>query len=295
MGNSPKKSKSTTTLLPNEISDFHNLTSFSDEILIKLHDHYKKFSSHLTDDGVIDYSEFCDIMGRDKNMTKRIFDAVDINKDGVINFREFLKYLSCFINGSLEEKTLLSFKLFSDENSKLIKKDTIINLLQDILLQEEKEVNNFFNEEEIKYIVDESFSDINKLIVNNLNKENQELEKTKIRLEQSEYNLNQRIDSINASSDININIKENTLIKENTNKLMKEIEKEKEIINSKKISTINKLNYIKNDCIDYNGYKSYIEKNPFVLEWLMIDLEKLQSCNSNDKKHIHKKVGCFGC
>ena len=46
MGNTTKHTKNFSSLLPNEISDFQNLTSFPGETLVKLYDHYKKFSSH---------------------------------------------------------------------------------------------------------------------------------------------------------------------------------------------------------------------------------------------------------
>ena len=101
------------SLLPNELQDFSNITNFSDEALIKLHNHYKRISSLQTDDGVIDYAEFSEIISRDNNMTKKIFNAIDINKDGVINFREFIKYLSVFTNGSEEDKSIIQIILRS--------------------------------------------------------------------------------------------------------------------------------------------------------------------------------------
>ena len=91
MGNGKSKS---TMLKDTELNEFKNLTSFSNEIVIKLHNHYKHFSSVQIDDGVIDYSEFCALISRQNELTKRIFNSIDINKDGVINFREFIKFIS---------------------------------------------------------------------------------------------------------------------------------------------------------------------------------------------------------
>ena len=108
MGNGKSKS---TMLKDTELNEFKNLTSFSNEIVIKLHNHYKHFSSVQIDDGVIDYSEFCALISRQNELTKRIFNSIDINKDGVINFREFIKFISIFINGSLEEQIKLSFNI----------------------------------------------------------------------------------------------------------------------------------------------------------------------------------------
>jgi len=218
-----KNNKQTTSLLPNEITDFQNLTSFSDIILIKLHNHYKKFSSHLTDDGVIDYSEFNQIMNKDHNMSKRIFNAVDINKDGVINFREFLKYIACFINGTFDEKINLSFKLFADEKKKIISKESMIILLKDILSEESNQIKAFF-ENEIENIVNETFK-----VIKSIGKD--------------------------------IEYKENILFDE----------------------------------LDFNEYTNFIRLNPIVLNWLIVDLEKIKSERSNSgEKKQQNKVICFG-
>lgn len=220
-----KNNKQTTSLLPNEITDFQNLTSFSNDILIKLHNHYKKFSSHLTDDGVIDYSEFIQIMNKDQNMSKRIFNAVDINKDGVINFREFLKYISCFINGTFDEKINLSFKLFADDKKKSINKESLINLLKDVISEESNSLRLFF-ENEIENLVNETFRVI----------KNEDIIK-------ADNNLSHEIDLIE--------------------------------------------------------YSQFIKLNPIILNWLIVDLEKIRcekSCSGPEFKKHHKnnKIICFG-
>jgi hypothetical protein len=48
-----------TTLKSSELNEFHNMTLFSNDILIKLYGYYRHFSSIQTDDGVIDFDEFC--------------------------------------------------------------------------------------------------------------------------------------------------------------------------------------------------------------------------------------------
>lgn len=240
MGNSVETSKLSTSLLPNEISDFQSLTSFPGEILIKLHNHYKKFSSCLTDDGVIDYKEFNEIMRKDNNMSRRIFNAVDINKDGVINFREFLKYISCFINGNFEEKISLSFKLFCNEDSRTITKDTMIELLKDILLEEDPFIREFFNLEEVISSVTQTFAEVSALI------------------QQTEI------------------VKETAEVGEVKRKLSKK-------------------QAIPEEIIDYEGYKLFIEKHPSILNWLVVDLEKIKAVSQDSKKANGKKVTCFGC
>ena len=153
MGNGKSKS---TMLKDTELNEFKNLTSFSNEIVIKLHNHYKHFSSVQIDDGVIDYSEFCALISRQNELTKRIFNSIDINKDGVINFREFIKFISIFINGSLEEQIKLSFNIFC-VNNKFIEKDEICLLMREIM-QSDNHLKVFFNEKVIDKIVNETFS-----------------------------------------------------------------------------------------------------------------------------------------
>jgi len=153
MGNGKSKS---TMLKDTELNEFKNLTSFSNEIVIKLHNHYKHFSSVQIDDGVIDYSEFCALISRQNELTKRIFNSIDINKDGVINFREFIKFISIFINGSLEEQIKLSFNIFS-VNNKFIEKDEICLMMREIM-QSDNHLKVFFNEKVIDKIVNETFS-----------------------------------------------------------------------------------------------------------------------------------------
>lgn len=268
MGNSPKQNKNTTTLLPNEISDFQNLTSFPDEILIKLHNHYKRFSSHINDDGVIDFNEFCEIMNKDKNMSKRIFNAVDINKDGVINFREFLKYLSCFINGNNEEKISISYKLFADEKSKLVTRESMTQLLLDILSEEDQKTREFLSKDEIEYSITKTFEDINRLV-------SEELEKEK----NSKAEEEQKIEELS---------------KKKSNNLL-QVDNEGERKKQKKKTTSVRLNRINADTLDFYGYSLFIERNPSILEWLMVDLEKIKNIATDNKKNSNsKKVGCFG-
>jgi Ca2+-binding EF-hand superfamily protein len=150
------KSKET-SLRTSELNEFHNMTLFSNDILLKLHDYYKRFSSIQTDDGVIDFDEFCILVKKnDRNLTKRIFNAIDVNLDGSINFREFIKYISVFINGTIDEQISLSYKIFSNPMTKTIETETMCNLIRDIVLAEES-LSKFFNSELIDMIVKETF------------------------------------------------------------------------------------------------------------------------------------------
>ena len=145
-------------LKSNELNEFHNMTSLSEEILIKLHDHYRKFSAIKTDDGVIDYTEFCTLIGKTNTiLTKRIFDTIDCNKDGFINFREFIKFLSCFDTGSLEEQIQLSFSVMKDYSEKIIDAKSMKILLKESI-NYENNLKIFFDDNTIDFIVDETFN-----------------------------------------------------------------------------------------------------------------------------------------
>lgn len=158
MGNGKSKE---VLLKQNELNEFHNMTSLSTEILIKLHEHYRRFSSINTDDGVIDYNEFCFLINKSNtNLAKRIFNAIDANKDGYINFREFVKFLSCFDTGTLEDQINLSFGILSAPNTKKIESDCIKNLLKEAIYIDNS-FKKYFNEDVIENIVNETF---NKLI-----------------------------------------------------------------------------------------------------------------------------------
>lgn len=146
-----------TTLKTSELNEFHNMTLFSNEILIKLHDYYRHFSSIQTDDGVIDFDEFCLLVKKnDRNLTKRIFNAIDVNLDGSINFREYIKFISVFINGSLDEQVSLSYKIFSNPQTKTIEVETICNLIKDVVTAEDS-LSKFFTQDLIEMIVKETF------------------------------------------------------------------------------------------------------------------------------------------
>jgi Ca2+-binding EF-hand superfamily protein len=64
-------------------------------------------SASQTDDGVIDFDEFCERLGISTKslVSECIFNLFDTNLDGAINFREFLMGISTFINSYTEQNT----------------------------------------------------------------------------------------------------------------------------------------------------------------------------------------------
>jgi Ca2+-binding EF-hand superfamily protein len=208
MGN--KESKEI-TLKTSELNEFHNMTLFPNDVLIKLHDHYRHFSSIQTDDGVIDFNEFYTLMNKNERiLTKRIFNAIDSNKDGCINFREFIKFISCFINGSLDEQITLSYKLFSSPEKRCIEKEIIYVLLKEVVKSE------------------------------------------------------------------------NALYSFLTNDILEEL-------------VTNTFNQYANESgvINYDRYKELVRKNPDILNWLKVDIERIKKAKADDNtKKQNKKSWC---
>jgi len=116
MGQGGSSSKLTKTDLKKLIDETH----FSSDEISKLYEQFKSISSSQEDDGVIDKSEFQQALGlKDSLFVDRMFSLFDDNKDGNINFEEFVRGLSVFCEkGTIEEKLKFSFKIycFDDED-----------------------------------------------------------------------------------------------------------------------------------------------------------------------------------
>jgi Ca2+-binding EF-hand superfamily protein len=157
MGFSQSSESNTITLRTSELNEFHNMTLFSNDILLKLHEYFKKFSAIQTDDGVIDYDEFCMIINKKDNLLNRnIFNSIDVNSDGSLNYREFIKFISVFINGTFEEQSSLAFKIFMEKETKLITFKNTKLMINDII-QIDNSLNKLIDNELINEITEESF------------------------------------------------------------------------------------------------------------------------------------------
>ena len=157
MGFSQSNESNIITLRKSELNEFHNMTLFSNDILLKLHEYFRKFSAVQTDDGVIDYDEFCMIINKKDNLLNRnIFNSIDVNSDGYLNYREFIKFISVFINGSFEEQSSLAFKIFMEKDLKLITFKNTKLMINDII-QIDNSLNKLIDNELINEITEESF------------------------------------------------------------------------------------------------------------------------------------------
>jgi len=133
-------------------------THFSEEEIKKLHAHFKKISTSIQNDGVIDLAEFQQALGlKNSAFAERLFTVFDMNKDAVINFKEFVCGLSVFCaKGTLDEKLQLSFRIYDHDEDGFIDKGELMNMLRAIMFD-----NLIFNlsEQHMKALVDSTFSE----------------------------------------------------------------------------------------------------------------------------------------
>jgi Ca2+-binding EF-hand superfamily protein len=200
-----------TNLKTFEIQDFQSMSSFPNDIVKDLHCLFNSYCNLVKDDGILDYQEFLLMMNKsDCIITQQIFKGLDNNKDNQINFREFLKFISCFVNGTNNEKINLTFKIFANEETKLIEKNKMIEILKSSL-QLNKLLDDYLDEKIIEEIVKITFD---------------------------KFDL--------CSNEVN--------------------------------------------GINLDEYKKFVEKNPGILNWFKIDLQKIRS-TMKDKIN---NTGCFG-
>eukprot|EP00826_Nyctotherus_ovalis_P022102 TRINITY_DN17238_c0_g1_i1.p1 TRINITY_DN17238_c0_g1~~TRINITY_DN17238_c0_g1_i1.p1 ORF type:complete len:227 (+),score=40.76 TRINITY_DN17238_c0_g1_i1:60-740(+) len=123
--------KSTCHLLKDyELMEYSKISSFTQDEIDQIYHCYVHFSASHTDDGVIDYFEFCQAMHiPDTLVTRRIFRIFDANRDGVINFREFLTGLTYFLCETTEHQVLLSFRLFDIDAKGYCTQDDLKSIL----------------------------------------------------------------------------------------------------------------------------------------------------------------------
>ena len=262
----PKKN----SLTNSEILEFRNISSFSEQIVIKLHNHYSLFCAVHSDDGVIDYSEFCYLINKsDNNLSRRIFNAIDTNTDKVINFIEFIKFFGCFCSGTFEEKVNLSFKIFSDMESKTIKSSTMNDILMDVI-KYERNIKSYLDKETINMIVENTFKNIapkkKESFDNTLNKDK--------------------------SDKFDKSLKEKDI--ESAGKDLIKLKSTNSLIDNSKIDNQNNQNNInkENDDIDFNQYKGIIEKNPMILDWFKLDLEHIKKAKIATSQTKKSKSYC---
>ena len=103
-------------------------------------------------------AEFQQALGlKNSAFADRIFRVFDLNKDEVINFKEFVSGLSVFCSkGTVEEKLSLSFRLYDGDEDGYIDKSELMKMLRAIMFD-----NMLFklSDDHIRALVDSTFSE----------------------------------------------------------------------------------------------------------------------------------------
>jgi len=120
-------------------------TEFSIEELRRLRLRFEKLD--LDKNGKISVDELKALPEVGKNpLVDRIFEVMDTDKGGDIDFEEFIKVISVFIHGSVEEKLQFSFKMYDKDEDGFISCDELFDILVTM-------VGDNLNQHQLKQIV----------------------------------------------------------------------------------------------------------------------------------------------
>lgn len=134
MGNG--SSKTPTYNSPNDI--FEDLKSNTRFKQTEIHNWYERFHQDFPS-GTIAREDFrgmyCQISGQPScsALADMIFEAYDSDKNGVIDFKEFMTTLSITCRGSKEERLNWVFDMYDTDKSGTLSRDEIIHALKAIL------------------------------------------------------------------------------------------------------------------------------------------------------------------
>jgi len=115
-----------------QLKELQVQTHFDADEIMALYAHFRSIASSQTDDGQIDRDEFREAIGlADSLFVDRLFSLFDENDDGYINFQEFICGLSILcVRGTLEEKTLFSFRIYDFDNDNKISNEELTSMLK---------------------------------------------------------------------------------------------------------------------------------------------------------------------
>eukprot|EP00689_Sawyeria_marylandensis_P001979 EC822816.1.p1 GENE.EC822816.1~~EC822816.1.p1 ORF type:complete len:200 (+),score=79.99 EC822816.1:26-601(+) len=157
MGNQPNAK-----LKKSELEKLVENTHFDADEIQALYEKFKSISASREDDGVIDKKEFQQALGlKDSLFVDRMFSLFDGNKDGTIDFKEFICGLSVFSEkGTMDEKLKFSFKIYDFDGDGGISKEELYKLLEASLVENSLGIPK----EQLNSLVDATFleADTNK-------------------------------------------------------------------------------------------------------------------------------------
>ena len=127
MGNTHKKPISITT---SECEEFSSISKFKQEEIKYILYHFRNISKLKLDDGVIDYQEFLETLNaEDSIVAKQLFNFLDVNSDGRINFREFIIGLNFLLDEDQLGASKVLFKVFDLKNKQGFGTDEIFEVI----------------------------------------------------------------------------------------------------------------------------------------------------------------------
>lgn len=93
---------------------------------------YKRYQESDTDgSGLVEYGEFCHILGVDASpAVEKLFALFDNDRSGHIDIKEFMIGLSNFTGASKEEKLKFAFSIFDEDGNGAITKDELMKILK---------------------------------------------------------------------------------------------------------------------------------------------------------------------
>jgi len=142
-------------LSKDEVEQLQESTNFSEEELQKL---YRKFRKIDTDgSGTLSKQEFMDIKELQGNpLLERVIDVFDENRDGEVQFTEFISSLAVFSqHGNDDAKLRFAFQIYDIDRDGFISNGELFTVLK-------KMVGNNLTPEQLQQIVDKTIIEADK-------------------------------------------------------------------------------------------------------------------------------------
>jgi len=142
----------TSTLRAEEVSEMQSVSHFTPKEIKRLYKRFKRLDKD--EKGSISTEEFLTIPELSMNpLNRRIIAIFDSNKDGQVNFKEFVRSLSAFHpRGDREEKVKFAFQVYDIDGDGFIRPDELFQILKMM-------VGNNLTDEQIRKAAQETFSE----------------------------------------------------------------------------------------------------------------------------------------